>query len=365
MFGIKKKKAVDAGNAENIQKIEHLKLIANEIESGTQQLHNSFIKLLNSLTGSMDSLDDIDKTMLSLVSEAINHVISVTGILRATKQISDIIYSLYDRIENQAAAVSESSSSIEEMMSSIKSVTAILVKNDTSMDSLVGASRTGNENIQKIWEIMRELEKDSDSLMDANKIIQTIAAQTNLLAMNAAIEAAHAGNVGKGFAVVADEIRKLAENSAVQGKTINKSLSGLKNQIQNATNFIEKSQTQFNQIVGMVEEVRNQETVIQNAMAEHEAGNNQVLEATSHINAITHDIRDSFNEIKVSSTSIVRETETLDKEMAVMNKCINAIMGSLEDLSSDLHCTDAAGYADEKLSGNIADKLEDWRKYAI
>jgi methyl-accepting chemotaxis protein len=300
-----------------------------------QKSADNLAKLLNTAAG---TTADMDKTFLALVSKAINHVISVSDISQQTAQITTNIGRLESLIISQAAAVIQSSSSIEEMLANIKSVSGILGENSTAMDTLLSASEAGKDGIQKVTEIMKLLVDDSEALLEASKMIQSIARQTNLLAMNAAIEAAHAGMAGKGFAVVADEIRKLAESSSVQGKTISDTLTGIKKQINTATALSGQSQGQFTSIVAQVEKVRNQEIVIKNAMEEQETGGGQILDATRQLQDITGEIKDDMGKITASSSRILSEVKGLEQETAEMSKEINALMDNIEDIIAEVQC---------------------------
>lgn len=318
----------------------------NALRDSTKELFKDF---KNTVDSTAQVAENLDKEM-AIVQENVQSVNAgiesvngemenqASGVDETSSSVEAIISkanALNGSIEGQVAAVTQSSSAVEEMVANINSVTQILNQNTKTVNALTTASDDGRKSVETAVYTSQQIIEQSATLMEATTIIQTIAAQTNLLAMNAAIESAHAGEAGKGFAVVADEIRKLAEQSSAQGKNINDSLKELSSSIQLVSTNTKEVQEKFNAIFDLAQTVMHQEDVIMNAMNEQAEGNKQVLDAIKNINSSSSGVKKGSVEMVAGSEQIKKEMENL----SVVTKNINAEM---LDMTSSMQGISAA-----------------------
>jgi methyl-accepting chemotaxis protein len=228
------------------------------------------------------------------------------------KEMMNNIDSLNRQIEKQTGRVSQSSSAIEEMLANIQSVTLALVGNETNVTGLAEASGIGRSGLQGVAGDIQAIARESEGLLEINSVMQNIASQTNLLSMNAAIEAAHAGEAGRGFAVVADEIRKLAESSGEQSKTISEVLKKIKASIDKITKSTEGVLLKFESISEGMGKVTEQEATVRCAMEEQGMGSKNILEAISALNEITGEVTRSAQAMGGRSREVIRESRELE-----------------------------------------------------
>ncbi|MDR2629377.1 MAG: methyl-accepting chemotaxis protein [Spirochaetaceae bacterium] len=219
---------------------------------------------------------------------------------------------LHDHITVQSESVSQSSAAIEQMFANIHSVTETLVKNTGNVKSLTKSSEAGKTDLQNVSEDIQKIARDSEGLLEINAVMENISSQTNLLSMNAAIEAAHAGEAGKGFAVVADEIRKLAESAAEQSKTTGGVLKNIKESISSIARSTGGVLKQFELIEQEVKTVSEQEAGIRSAMEEQESGGKNILEAISRLNEVTGEVYRASEDMTAECQEVLRKSNNLE-----------------------------------------------------
>jgi methyl-accepting chemotaxis protein len=289
-----------------------IKNLVITIKNQTVTLSDIGNELAGNMTETAAAINEITANIQSSKSRVINQSASVSETNATMEQITININKLNDHVDRQSASVAQSSSAIEEMLANIQSVTQTLVKNTGNVKDLMEASEVGRTGLQAVATDIQEIARESEGLLEINAVMENIASQTNLLSMNAAIEAAHAGEAGKGFAVVADEIRKLAESSGEQSKTISVVLKKIKDSIDKITRSTDSVLKKFEAIDSGVRTVSDQEENIRNAMEEQGAGSKQILEAISQLNEVTQLVKGGSQEMLEGSRQVIEESKNLE-----------------------------------------------------
>jgi len=309
--------------------------------------NKNFLKELNeSVTVSTHTAEVLSSNMkiTSASAEKIGESVSFvrerikeqsSGVLEMQENIYQAIENienLDNSIETQSTSISQAVFVIERMVSDIQSVTHTIENTVDSIKHLNSAADAGNTAVSNAHAIVKNISEQSEGLLEASNVIQHIASQTNLLAMNAAIEAAHAGDIGKGFAVVADEIRKLAEESSMQGKTITAVLKTLKEKIEALNSVAEETAIQFAEIMRQLSTVNSGSNTIMESVTKQNDGNAQVLEAVKEINVITAKVKQSSVQIRSGNTEVGKEMARLVEISQNIDNTISSVSGDTEQI---------------------------------
>ena len=268
--------------------------------------------LYNNMAETASAINEISANVESIKRQTTTQASSVQKTGNVVENIIAQIQELDKEITIQADSVAHSSSAVEEMAASIVSITQILEKNNNLMKEMYSMTRNGKEGAKMANSVVQQIAERSDSLLEASVIIQNIASQTNLLAMNAAIEAAHAGETGKGFAVVADEIRKLAEESNEQGKQIGGVLKESIEIIHTLITAGNGAEQTFDKVYELATQISDQEDFITRSMQEQMSANKEVLVAIKDINTTTNTVRTDSSKMLSGSGEVAREMNKLD-----------------------------------------------------
>ncbi len=254
---------------------------------------------------------------------------SVSESTAAVGQIAKNVESLDELIVSQSASVTEASASIEEMVGTIGSINASIGRMADEFGVLSASVSVGTELQAANGARVDNIAERSNALHEANKVIAKIAAQTNLLAMNAAIEAAHAGEAGQGFSVVADEIRRLAETSSNETKTIKKEINYVQGAVAEMVTASRETEKAFKSVSERLAATDALVREVRASIGEQQEGASQILEALKDMNDITEQVRESSREMKAGNGIIVEEMARLQGESREIDQSVSdAIAGA-------------------------------------
>lgn len=324
------------GKMENL--FQEIQSASSRVSEASRSLKQVQKNSLNNFEEMMSHITRIDTDVAHQKGEVENSRITLNEMLGSL----DIIRT---NLDDQASAVEETSSSINEMAASIKSVSTSTDKVHSLSNNLLNITGVGKKAVEDSIVAVKAIETSSSKVNDLVGVISNISEQTNLLAMNAAIEAAHAGDAGRGFAVVATEIRKLAEDSAKSAKEITDNIKDVLSKVHNGVTLSEKAGVALKQVTSDIEETSILITDIAYAMTEQSSGANQVVTAVSELLDTSQNIqniaqnqktqnqqmRDAIQHLVEAFQSIYGETQELTRR----NDQIKEDAGQLQEVTTE------------------------------
>jgi methyl-accepting chemotaxis protein len=231
-------------------------------------------------------------------------------------------------VEAQAGYVAEASSAMTEMASSIASVTKTTDDARDLTHRLLSSSQAGAQSLVASVGAIRAIEAASQEVNALTAAIAKISAQTNLLAMNAAIEAAHAGDTGAGFAVVAEEVRNLAVSSAESNKKIKQKTAEMLVLVENGVKLTSEVGQAFERINADVAATATLVSEINAAMQEQNVGTDQILKSTAAL-------VDSSHVIQTAAEAQKAQNDRLKDSVGRITASFQAIHSAAKDAARD------------------------------
>jgi len=302
-------------------------------------------------------------TQIAANAESINRQISlfddsVVSASLAVRTIGTGMRELDTQIEEESSMVEESIVAVTAMISSIDSVTRTAGERRAATERLTTTVSSGGEKMHATFEIVNEINESVSSIEEITRIIEELSSQTNLLAMNAAIEAAHAGDAGRGFSVVADEIRKLAEASSTNSHEISRILKSIVERVTEAGSSGSQMNHAFGEIDREVQEVSSSLAEIFANMQELRSGGNMILDTMASLREVSANVRTESNTVRKSAGEVESTMMSVQQVSTQVRGGMDEIAGGIREISTAVDSVRASaarlGELGESLNRDLA-----------
>ncbi len=300
--------------------IEGLQAVMKSVKESNKKLMEAGGRTADCVIDVMSSIDMANEYMgvvdgnINMQMESVGTSVRlVNNMVRDIEELNELV-SIQSEGSQQAAAV------VEQLLRSIDGVHHAVNELVASFGQLEESAEHGSDVQKNVTLKIGEIFTESQMLQEANRVISSIASQTNLLAMNAAIEAAHAGEAGQGFSVVADEIRKLSENASKQSRTIGVQLKTILGSMAGITDLSEELKTAFSRVSEGIRSTNLMVQEISTAMGQQAAGSNQMRTMIGHVMDATMRTKAASDAMEAENASIQKEMETLQESASSMKQ---------------------------------------------
>ena len=312
----------------------------SEIGRANYNLKETFENVKGQLDATKNQMDNITSEIQAATTTLEAEDKSVTDTSDLVAQISSNITTLNQMIDSQVEAITQASAGIEQMIGNIQSISGSIDKMAGEFTELNAATVEGIEKNRIVNELLNSVLAQSKTLQDTNMVIASISSQTNLLSMNAMIESAHAGEAGKGFAVVAEEIRKLADTSATQSKSIGENLKLIAENIKKVVESADLSKASFEIVSDKTNNTSELVYSIKKATEEQSEGSKHLLETLSKMNNISVSVQRSSKKIGDRALTVLDAIAGLKESSKNMAQNFNKIVSTTEvtqETTKNLH----------------------------
>lgn len=325
--------------------VKNIKTSSHEMSKNGDILHESVNESKNAINIITNKVNKIGTTITRQNESVSNVSLKVEEILEKTNAFTQII-------AEQTKQLSDSSKSIEVVMLNISNIDNSTEKMNNEFSSIMKLTKKNQEMVDNIAKAVQTVSDNSRKLLEINQVINQVSYQTNLLAMNAAIEAAHAGNAGRGFAVVADEIRKLSETSSKQSKEIGLTLKSMTNYINDIVQSIQPIIISFGDMTQLVFSTDKLQEAIKISVAEQTNKGREVLKLLTKVNESTIKVKESSLDINSGNNEIFVQVSELRDINSVIHAEIQEIGKEAGILTTKTKALETASTKTEK---NISD----------